>query len=182
MRELSLNILDISQNSLTAGAKLIRISVEADTERDLLAITIEDDGEGMEGWLVERASDPFVTTRKTRPVGMGLPLFKQAAELIGGRFEIRSKKGEGTVVRAQFIISSIDRMPLGSIEDTVTALLQSGAEIELEFTVDGRGFRFDSEQIKRELDADDISDWATISCLKEYIKENIQSVLGGVTL
>lgn len=184
MRELSLNILDISQNSLAAGAKSVEIAIEADTAKDLLTITITDDGKGMEKRLLESVTDPFSTTRKSRKVGMGLPLLKQAAEQAGGRLEIKSKESEGTTVKAQFEISHIDRMPLGSVEDTVAVLLQNpgGAEISLVFEADGRRFEFNTKEIKKQLEADDITDYETVSYLKDYIRENIRSITGGTIL
>ena len=112
MPELSLNILDVTQNSVTAGANLIKINISASTADDRLTISISDNGCGMTEEQVKNVTDPFFTSRTTRKVGLGIPFFKMAAELTGGSFRIESKVGEGTTTTAVFGLSSIDRMPL----------------------------------------------------------------------
>ncbi len=97
MRELSLNVMDVAQNSVSAGAKLIGIDVLENT--DSLVINIRDDGKGMTPEQVKSVTDPFYTTRTTRDVGLGVPLFKLAAEQTGGSFAISSEPGKGTLVR-----------------------------------------------------------------------------------
>ncbi|MGE5652957.1 MAG: ATP-binding protein [Bacillota bacterium] len=133
MRELSLHILDLVQNSLTAGAQLIEINVEEDLDLDQLEITIRDDGQGMSPEMVDRALDPFVTTKTTRRVGLGLPLFAQHAEQCGGELTIGSSLGSGTTVRARFRRSHIDRVPLGNLVDTVTMLVMCNPERDFVF-------------------------------------------------
>ena len=102
MRELSLNVMDIAQNSISAGASLITITVEEDAELDELSISIGDNGRGMTPEQVEHVTDPFFTTRTTRSVGLGVPLFKMEAEMTGGRFSIESTLGVGTTTTAVF--------------------------------------------------------------------------------
>ena len=102
MRELSLNVLDIAQNSISAGATLIEIEIREDTAGRLLTIRIADDGCGMTPEKLKSVADPFYTTRTTRKVGMGVPLFRMAAEMTGGGFEITSEPGKGTTVTALF--------------------------------------------------------------------------------
>ena len=109
MRELALNILDIAENSVKAGASLVRVLVEAKDGR--LTIEISDNGCGMDAEFVKRVTDPFTTTRTTRKVGMGIPLFKMAAEMADGTFSITSEKGVGTTVTATFVLDHIDRAP-----------------------------------------------------------------------
>lgn len=94
MRELALNVLDIAENSLRAGAKLVQITLSADFAADTMSIAIEDDGCGMSEEMLASVCDPFTTTRTTRKVGRGVPLFKYSAESAGGTFSIRSKIGE----------------------------------------------------------------------------------------
>ena len=100
MRELSLKVLDIAQNSITANASLITVEVIEDTVLHTLSIDIIDNGKGMSEEQLLSVRDPFFTTRTTRKVGMGIPLFKLAAEQTGGRFSINSALGKGTVVLA----------------------------------------------------------------------------------
>ena len=85
MPEISLNILDVAENSVRAKAALIEITVSVNTKEDTLTVVIKDDGCGMTADQVKRAQDPFFTTRTTRIVGLGLPFFKQAAESTGGK-------------------------------------------------------------------------------------------------
>ena len=113
MPEIAMNILDVAENSVRAGASLIRITVDISRELDRLNIVIEDNGCGMTAEQVAHVTDPFFTTRTTRKVGLGVPFFKMAAESTGGSFSIESVPGQGTVVTAVFGLSHIDRMPLG---------------------------------------------------------------------
>ena len=119
MRELSLHILDLAQNSLTAGASRLDIIVEIDHKKDLVAITLSDDGKGMAPDFLKTVTSPFTTTRTTRKVGLGIPMFKENAELTGGTFSIESTVGVGTKMRAGFVLSSIDRPPLGDLAATM---------------------------------------------------------------
>ena len=119
MTEISLNILDVAENSTKAGATLVTITVDADFGADQLTVSIEDNGCGMTPEQVERVTDPFFTSRTTRKVGLGVPFFKYAAESTGGSFRFDSAVGAGTTVTATFTLSHIDRMPLGDISTTI---------------------------------------------------------------
>ena len=119
MRELSLHILDIIQNSIAAEADLIKLYIEKDYEEDELVIEIIDNGSGMDPEEKENVLDPFVTSRTTREVGLGLPLFKEAALQCAGDFNLDSAVGEGTELKAVFQLSHIDRAPVGDIVGTV---------------------------------------------------------------
>ena len=123
MPELSLNILDVAENSIRANASLVEILVLADTIKDVLTISIKDNGCGMSAEQIKKVEDPFFTTRTTRKVGLGIPFFKQAALSTNGSFTIESKQNEGTVVVASFTLSHIDRMPLGDITSTIHMLI-----------------------------------------------------------
>ena len=123
MRELSLNVLDIAQNSIAAGASLTEILVKEDTKEKTLLIGIYDNGKGMTPEQVENVKDPFFTTRTTRKVGMGIPLFKLAAEQTGGSFTITSQVGVGTRVDALFKTDSIDFTPLGDMASTIATIV-----------------------------------------------------------
>ena len=135
MKELSLNILDVAKNSVSAGASLIQISLVKDAT-GWLTLSIEDDGCGMDAETVAHVTDPFYTTRKTRRVGLGLPLLKLAAEQTGGRLEILSSAEEGrsgTSLTATFDTNSIDCMPMGDIVSTVCILIAGSPEIDFLF-------------------------------------------------
>ena len=126
MTEISLNILDVAENSIRAKADLIEIVIEVDILADRLIVLIKDNGCGMSPEQVEQVTDPFFTTRTTRKVGLGIPFFKMAALSADGDFEIVSKEGEGTRVRAEFRLNHIDRMPLGDISGTIYTLYLHG--------------------------------------------------------
>ena len=135
MKELSLNILDVAKNSVTAGASKIEISLVTDAE-GMLALTIKDDGCGMSEETVRNVTNPFYTTRTTRKVGMGLPLLKLAAEQSGGGLVISSSRDEithGTELLATFNTKSIDFMPIGDIVSTICILISGSPEIDFDF-------------------------------------------------
>ena len=180
MREIALNILDIAENSVKAKASLIEITVTA--ADNILTVTITDNGKGMSKDFLEKVTDPFTTTRTTRKVGMGIPLFKDAAEMTGGSFEIESEPGRGTRVTARFVIDSIDRAPLGDISDTAVTLLGPDIDFVWVYAVNGRSFTFDTREIKAELGDIPIDSPEIISFLRNLLKENIDSINGGTVL
>ena len=118
--EISLNILDVAQNSISAGAALTEISVVIDTASDSLTVVIKDNGCGMNEEQLKAVTDPFYTTRKTRKVGLGVPFFKMAAEITGGSFEISSAVGKGTTVKAVFGLSHTVGMAFRFPWDTIS--------------------------------------------------------------
>jgi len=134
MEDLSLHILDLVQNSISAMAHLVEITIVEDSEKDWLTIIIKDDGIGMEEHVVDRVTDPFYTTRKTRKVGLGLPLFKATAEGCGGIFNIISTPGVGTCIEAGFVLSHIDRPPFGNLADTMITIILCNPEIDLVYS------------------------------------------------
>ncbi|MBO7310026.1 MAG: sensor histidine kinase [Clostridia bacterium] len=135
MKELSLNILDVAKNSVSAGANIIDISLVVD-ESGYLTLTIKDDGCGMSQQTVSNVTNPFYTTRTTRKVGMGLPLLKLAAEQTGGYLSLESSQDmadHGTMVKAVFNTNSIDFMPVGDIISTICVLISGSPEIDFKF-------------------------------------------------
>ena len=156
MRELSLNVMDIVQNSLSAGAGLVEISVLEDQKADRLAIVVTDDGKGMTAEQVSHVIDPFYTTRTTRKVGLGVPLFKMEAEMTGGEFSIQSSPGVGTTVKAQFVPSSVDMIPLGDINATVGLLIKCNPDRDFIFRreKDGQSFTLDTRELRAVLGED----------------------------
>lgn len=182
MRELSLNILDIAQNSVNADAKNIVISVIV--INDTLEICIKDDGKGMSEEFLSKVCDPFTTTRTTRKVGMGIPLFKSAAESSGGKFSITSVLGKGTQTKATFTLNNIDRMPLGDIAGTMSVLINAKPEIDfvLDYRINERKYLFDTKEIKDILDGVSIDNVEIIAYLEGIINDNILKVNGGTVL
>ncbi len=178
--EISLNILDISQNSIAAKASLIQITVETRTEEALLRVVIEDDGKGMSEEALARVTDPFFTTRTTREIGLGVPFFKQEAESTGGTFSIDSDPGRGTIVTAVFHTDHIDCMPLGDLNATIRSLVTMEPQIDFLYTriVDGRSFVLDTREMREILggvpfDAPEVSEF-----LSQFLEENENELSG----
>lgn len=166
MRELSLNVLDIAQNSIAAGATCIELTVDVSLQEDRLTIRIADNGCGMTPEQIAQVRDPFYTTRTTRKVGMGVPLFRMAAEMAGGSLTITSAPGEGTCVTATFQLSHIDRLPLGDMRGTVMALVRLNPHLDFvyRYTVDGKGYTLDTHELREvlgdvPLDTPDVMEW-----------------------
>jgi hypothetical protein len=152
MRELSLHILDLLQNSLEARATLVELTIEEDRTADRLTITVRDNGRGMDEAQLARIFDPFYTTRSTRHVGLGLPLFKAAAERCNGGLTVTSQPGLGTTVQATFQHSHIDRAPLGDVTGTLMSFILAGTcDMHYLHRVDGKAFEFHTAPIKAEL-------------------------------
>ena len=174
MTEISLNILDVAQNSVRAEASLIEISVEADTETDRLTVVIKDNGCGMSEEQVASVTDPFFTTRTTRKIGLGIPFFKQSAEITGGSFSIKSKLGEGTVTKAVYVLSSIDRMPLGDMTTTIHSLITMNTHIDFLYTysVDGKSFTLDTREFKEILESNELDSPEVSAFIRSFLKEN----------
>ncbi len=149
MEDLSLHILDVVENSIEANASKIEIKIIEEKNKDLLVIEIKDNGRGMNKETINKVLDPFYTTRTTRKVGMGLSLLAQAAKVSNGNFEINSKVGEGTKVKATFQYSHIDRKPIGNMDDTIVTLITSHPEINFvyEYQNEDENFILDSNDI-----------------------------------
>lgn len=176
MFELSLHILDLVQNSVRAGAKVVFIRVIYNLEKDELTIELQDDGCGMSPELLERVSSPFATTRTTRKVGLGIPMFKQLAEGCEGAFFLDSTVGQGTTLRASFRISNIDLPPLGDLAGTMGTLIL-GAPQEPEFVLEyqkGNGsFCFDTRQIRQVLGGVSLAEPDVLAWIQSYIGEGM---------
>ena len=181
MKELSLNILDIAHNSVKAKAKRIDISVTESRLNDLVSIRITDDGYGMDEKLLAGVTDPFVTTRTTRKVGLGIPLLRQQAIDTDGHFEINSKPGAGTQVYADFRLTHLDRPPIGDITSTVVSLISAAPDIRYVYThtTDSGSFTLDTRDVAAELQDVPLNEPEILIWLTEYINENLQSIEGG---
>lgn len=176
MRELSLNVLDIAQNSISANSSLVEIEAFENTSKHELTLGVFDNGKGMNEEQLASVRDPFFTTRKTRKVGLGVPLFKMAAEMTGGSFEIESEVGKGTKVKAFFKTDSIDFTPLGDITSTIVLLITMNTHIDFVycFQRDEKSFLLDTRQLKEILGGVPLSEPEIARWLTEYINENTQ--------
>lgn len=179
MRELSLHILDIAQNSIKAEAETLRIVVIEELEQDRLIIKIKDDGTGMDSETVTKVIDPFYTSRTTRKVGLGIPLFKNSAEQCDGYFEIKSQLGVGTEIIAEFRHSHIDRVPLGNMPETIVTIINACDKMDLIYThtVNNNTFTLNTKEIKKLLEGVSITNIEVIAWLREYISEGLNELL-----
>ena len=178
MNELSLHILDICQNSIKANATLIKIIIEENTSLNQYKIIISDNGYGMNKKTLSGVADPFFTTRLTRKVGLGVSLFKMAAEMTEGDFIVESEENVGTTITANFSHNHIDRAPLGDIEETMSILIlnEKGIDIYYEHILDGNTFVFDTREIKKVLEDIPLTDYSVIMWIKNNIKDGVKNI------
>ncbi|MCT4616450.1 MAG: ATP-binding protein [Marinifilaceae bacterium] len=178
MKDLSMHIMDIVQNSIRAKSSLIKIFICEDKLEDIFEIFIEDDGYGIDANDLNKVMDPFFTSRTTRKVGLGISLLKQNAELTNGYLEIKSEKNKGTKLKAVFSHKHIDRPILGDISSTVA--LMAGANPELDFIYKHKTnkgeYIFNTIEVKDVLGGVSISDPNIITYLKEMIQENLNEL------
>lgn len=176
MEELSLHILDIARNSIRANARNIEITVHEASDKT--TIEIKDDGQGMDENVLTNVLNPFFTTRTTRKVGLGLSMYKMAAEMTGGSFDIKSEINVGTKVVAIFNTDNIDCMPLGDIIGTILTLLNSEEEFNLKFShilPTGVNVTLDTFEIKKVLDGIKINEPEVIMWCKNYLEEQYKN-------
>ena len=182
MNELSLNILDIAQNSIAADATLVEIDVEEDSSSDRLILRVKDNGKGMSEDFLRSVEDPFITTRTTRKIGLGISFLKEAAEMTGGSIFLKSKPGVGTTVTALFVMSHIDRQPIGNLTETIITLVSFNPTIDfcVRYKVNENEFVFSTQEAKAILGEDAaLNSPAVVSFLTEYIREHIENLSGG---
>ncbi|PKO17250.1 MAG: ATP-binding protein [Chloroflexi bacterium HGW-Chloroflexi-10] len=178
MKELSLHLLDIAENSVAANASRIQISVSEDLINDRLHIGVIDNGKGMSPEMVQKVVDPFTTSRTTRKVGLGIPLLKAAAEMCNGYLNIQSKLGAGTKIDIEFQRSHIDRMPIGDLAGTFLQLVVGNPQInwDFEYIVDHNRFEFDDLPIKQELEGISLTEPIVLSFIREEIESGINNL------
>ena len=181
MKELSLNILDIANNSVKAKASKIEICVTESKKDDFVSVDIADNGCGMDEQMLLRVIDPFVTTRTTRKVGLGIHLLRQQAIDTDGHFDISSKPSKGTKVHADFRLTHLDRPPIGDIASTVVSLIFASPDIRYIYKhkTDSGSFMLDTDQVKEQLGDIPLNEPEVITWLTEYINENLQCIEGG---
>lgn len=181
MKDISLHVLDVAQNSISANASSVDILIKELPAWHCLCVIVSDNGKGMDINEAERSLDPFYTTRTTRRVGLGLPLFKAQAEASGGKLEIKTEKDRGTTVMAYFDTSNIDCLPLGRMEDTMATLIFCNPNVDFKYThiYSDKCFKFDTQEIKRKLGCLSIADLGVIEWIKKHISENIDELYGG---
>jgi len=173
-----LHILDVLQNAREAGASLVRLTIDEDLGADRLTIVVEDNGPGMDEETLKEVLDPFFTTRTTRHVGLGLPLFAAAAERCDGDLKVESALGQGTRVTATFQHSHIDRAPLGRIADTLLAFLMGELPCDLVYLHrrNGQEFSLDTRIVRQEVGQIPFSHPAVREWIREYIEQEEENL------
>ncbi len=178
MLTLADHILDICENSIRAGAKLIEIFIDEDTSKDLLTLTIKDDGHGMSPEVLKKVLDPFYTTKTVRRVGLGLPLLQDAAERSGGTFHLDSLENSGTTVIATFGLRHLDRQPLGAIINIIVILIISNSEVDFFYKHrhNDRRLEMDTREIRKEIEDVPINHPEVIKYIRGVIEEGLREI------
>ncbi len=172
MKEISLHILDIAENSVAAGATKVTIAVLEDIAYDRLRLCVTDNGKGIAPEMIASVLDPFTTSRTTRKVGLGIPLLKAAAEMCQGFLNLESQPGIGTSLTVEFKRNHIDRMPMGDLTGTILQLVISYPEINWVFiyAVDENEFVFDDQLLKKELEGISLTEPVVLSFIRQEIE------------
>ncbi|MGI9950981.1 ATP-binding protein [Moorellaceae bacterium AZ2] len=181
MEELALHLLDLMENSLAAGADRLELRIQEDLAANRMIIELMDDGRGMEEGEIEAALDPFFTTRASRRVGLGLPLFRATARQCGGDLTLSSRPGEGTRVVATFELNHIDRPPLGNMGATIAAVLGREVPVELYYRHQ-RGqevFEFSTSRLREILGDIPFNLAPVLAWVRDFVNQGLQRLHGG---
>lgn len=178
MKDIALHILDVANNSVSAKAKLVEITIDEQTIDNSLKVIIKDNGKGMSPEFLSRVTDPFTTTRTTRKIGMGIPLLKQNAETTGGALTIESTENVGTILQATFGLNHIDRPPLGDIAGVMTVLITGNPQVDFIYThkIDNEDVVIDTREIKEALEDMPINTPQIVKYINEMIQEGIDEI------
>lgn len=178
MKEISLHILDIVQNSIVAKADEIEIIIAEKIKQNILKIKIIDDGSGMTKKEQKEVLDPFVTSRTTREVGLGLPFLKKAAENCNGELILDSQKGEGTSLEVIFEYDHIDRAPLGDIVGTIVSLIITNPQLDFLYKhiYNDKKFELNTKEVKEEIGDIEINHPEIVNWINDYITENLNEL------
>ncbi|NMA65044.1 MAG: ATP-binding protein [Clostridiaceae bacterium] len=181
MQEISLHILDLIQNSIEAEAIFAKLEIIEDNKKDILLIKVSDNGKGMDAKMSQLVLSPFVTTRTTRRIGLGLPLINMNAQNCGGYLNINSKPNKGTVVEIMFKHSHIDRPPMGNLIETIKTVLIGNPDLDFQYEhkVNEKCFSFSAKEIYEALGEIDLSHPDIIKWLEDWLTENISNLYGG---
>lgn len=178
MLELSMHILDVVQNSLAAQATRVEIRIREDLKKDLFLLEVKDNGRGIPGELAQRVTDPFFTSRNTREVGLGVPLFKEAAERCGGHLEVQSREGEGTRISAHFQLDHFDRAPLGDMAETLAVLIMGNPGIDFlyEHQVNEQTYRLETREMREILGPVGLDDPSVLYFIRQDVHQGLKEI------
>lgn len=181
MREISLHLLDLVQNSIEAGATSVKLEINENLNSDKMIIRVMDNGRGMDEKLRQLVIDPFITTRTTRRIGLGLPLMDMSTKRCGGYLDVDSTPGKGTVVEAMYQHSHLDRPPMGNLVETVKSILVANPELDFiyDHTVNDRRFTVSSRDLADTLDGIPLTQPDVLVWLNGYLSDHIANLYGG---
>jgi len=176
-----LHILDLVQNSIEAGAGRVLLEIVEDEAKDLLLIRVTDDGKGMDEETRQKVTDPFVTSRTTRRIGLGLPLIDMSTKQCDGYLKIKSELGKGTIIEAAYCYSHIDRPPLGNMVDTIKTLVIVNPKLDFNYChfVNGRVFILSTREISTILGEMPFTHPDFIIWLDAFLADNFDNLYGG---
>lgn len=179
MDEISLHILDIVENSITAGSTKILLRIIKDTNKNIIKVIVKDNGKGMTPEQLKMSTNPFYSTKKQGKGGLGLALIKQTCEQCECTFNMDSKLGLGTLVEATMLIDHPDRPVMGDLTSTVVSLiagLNENLNMIFEVNADEFNYKLDTSEIRKELDGMPLNHPAVMQFMKNDIKENIEDI------
>ncbi len=178
MRDISLHILDIAENSVDAGATKVEITITENTEADRFMLKVVDDGRGMDPDLLRKIEDPFFTMKEGKRWGLGIPFLAQAAGQCGGELVVESEKGRGTAVTAEFQLSHIDRQPLGDVASSVVAMVCGHPDVDfsLHYERDGARYSFGTEGLRKELQGVPLNLPEVLNLIRDDINDGIRRI------
>lgn len=181
MREIALHVLDLIQNSIEAGASFIQVEICEKPAQDRLSVRVADNGAGMDEQMLTTVTDPFTTSRKTRKIGLGLPLLEMTAQRADGKLTIHSQPGVGTEVMAVYRYSHWDRPPLGNMAVTLKVVIAGNPLINLSYRhcVEAAEFAFDTREIRKLLEDVPLNTPEVLVWIEQYLSENIDNLYGG---
>ncbi len=178
MRDISMNVMDIAQNSIKAEATEIEITICEYIEHNKFIFSVKDNGKGMSKEFLEKVRDPFTTSRTTRKVGLGIPFMQQMCEMCGGNLELESELGVGTIITATMEYNNIDRPPLGDIPSTIQLTIISNPNIKFIYkhAYNNNEFILNTEELKEILGDVPFDEPEVMQWIKEYIEENLLEI------
>ena len=184
VEDICFHIVDMVENAVAAGAETIDVFIFESDKENLLRLEVRDDGRGMDRETVEKAQDPFYTTKEFKRVGLGIPLLKATAQICNGDFRIDSRPGEGTMIRASMEKGHIDCPPLGNVADTIVGLLVSFDSRNLRFAYqnDLGEFSLSTAEIRQQVGDLHFSHPDVFRFLKGYIGEKLGRLINPVDL
>lgn len=176
MQDMAMQIMEIMMNSIHAKPSRIQLKISDSAKDNKISFTVQDNGSGMSEEMVKKITDPFVTTRTTRKIGMGVAFLKEMCEQCKGALNIRSSPGKGTEVEASVQKDCIDTPEMGDLGELMMECVQADETIEYSFTysTDTGQFVFQTDEVRKQLADVSLLEPSVLLWIKEYINQGIQ--------